>query len=250
MSAARIILITGANQGVGFETAKNLALSSPANHVLIGSRSAERGRDAVKALQALPLQGSVALLHVDVTSDESLAAAQASVEATHGRLDCLVNNAAVASTALTSHERLRANLETNAVGPVATTEAFLPLLLRSADPRLIFVSSSMGSLTHAADPASPYYISKVDRDWTEYRASKAALNMIMIELHKSLRPQGVRVWGADPGLLATNFIGAEKAKEVNAPDPSVGGELVASVVRGDRDAQVGKVVGRYGVSPW
>ncbi|KAF2143182.1 uncharacterized protein K452DRAFT_286017 [Aplosporella prunicola CBS 121167] len=249
-SSKRIVLITGANQGVGFETAKNLALSSSDYHVLLGSRSAERGRDAVTQLEGLPIAGTVEAIQIDVTSHDSINAAVEHVKKVHSRLDCLVNNAAVSSTAPTSTERMQVNLATNVVGPVATTEAFFDLLSASKDPRIVFVSSSMGSLTHASDPSSPYYISKVDRDWREYRTSKAALNMYMIETYKRLAPKGFKVWSADPGLLATGFIGAEQAKQVDAGDPSLGGELVASVVRGDRDADVGRVVGRYGVGLW
>lgn len=188
-----------------------------------------------------------------MTSTDSINAAVSTVSQSHNALDVLINNAGI-SNAGDSDTAIQANLATNTVGPVLVTNAFKPLLLAAArangEARLIFVSSSLGSLTHASDPKSPYYASKAGQNFMEYRASKAALNMLMIEYEKMLKPQGVKVWSADPGLLATNLVNKEAVAKLGAPGPEVGGELVAGVVRGDRDADIGKVVGRYGVGPW
>lgn len=200
-------------------------------------------------LQSSGLKSSVAPIHLDVTDETTVSAAVKSVEQDYGRLDVLVNNAGI-SSAGPSNVAIRENLATNTVGPVVVTNAFAHLLRKSSDARLIFVGSSLGSLGQASDPSSPYYQSKAGSNFMEYRASKAALNMLMIEYHKMWKEDGVKVWTADPGLLATNLVNADAVRKLGAPGPEVGGELVASVIRGDRDVDVGRVVGRYGIGEW
>ena len=238
--------LVGANQGVGFETAKNLLLGSAAWHILIGSRDAKKGTEAVATLQALPIHGTVDSVQLDVTDDASVDAAAAHVETKHGRLDCLVNNAGVFSKNPKARDAMREILAVNVVGVVSVTEAFMPLLKKSSAPRLIFVSSSVGSISQAADPTSKYYNPSAN----EYRCSKAALNMIMVQYWVRYGKDGFQVFGADPGLVATNFVNSEQVRKRGAAEPEVGGERIATVVRGDRDADVGKVCGDYGISPW
>lgn len=140
-------------------------------------------------------------------------------------------------------------LNVNVIGVASVTEAFLPLLRKSDEPRLIFVGSSMGSITGASDPNSPYYRPAA----TEYRASKAALNMLMVQYHHilGLEDKKWKVLTADPGINATNFVGdAEALRARGASEPHVGGAVIAAAVKGERDADVGKMVGKYGVSPW
>lgn len=140
-------------------------------------------------------------------------------------------------------------LDTNVVGALSVTEACLDLLRKAVHrpPRLIFVSSSTGSITHAANPESPYY----GPGAVEYRSSKAALNMLMVMYYARLKPEGFYVFGADPGLVATNFTGnPDSLRKRNAAEPWEGGERVATVVKGEKDADVGKVLGVYGVSPF
>ncbi|KAI9769743.1 MAG: putative secondary metabolism biosynthetic enzyme [Geoglossum umbratile] len=248
MASKIVVLITGANQGVGFETARNLLLSSTDYHVLLGTRDAAKGEAAAKALQLLPgLKGSVSHVQIDVTNDSSVDAAAAQVDATHGRLDTLVNNAGIFSAKQPAREALRDVLAVNVVGALSTTEAFLPLLRKAPAPRIVFVSSSVGSITHAADPKSKYYGAHAN----EYRASKAALNMLIVQYWARLGKDGFKVFGADPGLVATNFTGnPEQLRQRGAGTPADGGERIATVVKGERDADVGKVCGVYGVSPW
>ena len=244
--------LIGANQGIGYECAKNLVLSSATYHVLLGSRSLGNGHKAAAKLSTLPdLKGSVEALQIDVTDQESIAEAVEQVQSVHQRLDVLVNNAGIgeSSTSGPSYKRLHDLLATNTIGPVMVTENFLPLLRKSSSPRIVFVSSSGGSLTHAADPKSPYYGSKTGMQHSHYRASKAALNMLLIESHKMLWEEGFAIMGADPGLVVTNFLDAEKVRALGAPEADVGGRTVAEVVRGERDTDMGRVVGRYGVSP-
>ncbi|KAI2613628.1 NAD(P)-binding protein [Hypoxylon fragiforme] len=249
-SSKRIVLITGGNQGVGYETAKNLLVFSSEYHVILGSRDPSKGAATVKQIQAVEgVKGTVSSTQIDVTDDKSVDAAAARIAYEFGRLDILVNNAGIVSTASPpTREVLRRILETNVVGAMSVTEAFLGLLRKAKHtPRIVFVSSSTGSITHAADPNSPYYISGA----VEYRTSKAALNMMMVMYYARLKLEGFMVFGADPGLCATDFTGdAESLRQRGAAEPWEGGKRVASVVKGERDANVGRIVGVYGVSPF
>ncbi|KAF2230132.1 putative carbonyl reductase [Viridothelium virens] len=247
MAASKtLVLITGANQGIGFETAKNLLLASNAYHVLLGTRDLTKGTASASALKTLPIKGQVEPIQIDVTKDDSVDAAAAHVESTYGKLDILVNNAGIFSKNPKARDAFREILAVNSVGVVSVTEAFLPLLRKSSAPRLIFVGSSVGSIRQAADPNSKYYAPAAN----EYRASKAALNMLLVQYWVKLQKENFKVFGADPGLIATNFVNPEQVRKRGAMEPDVGGERVASVVRGDRDADVGRMCGEYGVSPW
>lgn len=149
--------------------------------------------------------------------------------------------------------------DVNVTGAHVMTTTFLPLLIKSADPRLIFVTSGASSLTDAADrnnrwnvvpPAGlPKPLSPVS-----YRSAKSGLNMLAVDYERSLRNDGVKVWAVAPGFLATGLGGdAERLKQMGAGDPRVGGDAILGVVEGKRDADVGKVVREYGdsnVQPW
>ncbi|KAI8306349.1 hypothetical protein K4K59_011552 [Colletotrichum sp. SAR11_240] len=253
MAAAdkKLVFITGGNQGVGYETAKNLLLSSADYHVILGSRDSTKGdKAAVDLLSTSGVKGTASFVQIDVTDDASINAAASKVESEYGRLDILVNNAGIISMASPpTTAAFRRVLDTNVVGALGVTEAFLPLLKKTAHtpPRLVFVSSSMGSITHAADPSSLYY----NPHGTEYRVSKAAVNMLLSMYAARLKPDGFLVLGADPGLCATNFTGDPTSlKNRGAAEPSDGGERVATVIRGEKDENAGRVVGVYGICPW
>jgi NAD(P)-dependent dehydrogenase (short-subunit alcohol dehydrogenase family) len=239
---------TGANQGVGFETAKNLLSFSATYHVIVGSRDINRGKEAVAALESGSILGTVSLLQIDVADDKSVDAAANEVSNTFGRLDILVNNAGILSTNPVTRDQIREVMAVNYVGVVSVTDAFLPLLRKSSAPRLILVSSSTGSLAHASDPNSPLFN---PTRGVAYRSSKAALSMVLLYYHGLLSPDGFKVFGADPGLTATNLTGdKESLIKRGAVSGDVGGERIATVVRGDRDSDVGRVCGAYGVMPW
>jgi NAD(P)-dependent dehydrogenase (short-subunit alcohol dehydrogenase family) len=145
---------------------------------------------------------------------------------------------------------MRNTLNVNVAGSVSVTEAILPLLHQSKSPRLVFVSSSTGSLSLTSDLGSPR--SRVGR--VEYRASKAALNFVMVQYWLALKDKGFVVAGADPGLNATGLTGdAEALRQRGAAPPEVGAERVAKVVRGEREEFAGRVCGEYEggvVCPW
>lgn len=231
----------------------------------MGSRNLTKGESAASAITSAG--GSAEAIQLDVTDPSSIAAAARKVQADHGRLDVLVNNAGMLSQdAGGVVPALRADLEVNVLGAAAVTEAFLPLLLaRPTDPRLVFVSSSMGSLTGAADPSSRYYRSVLGTSPLEYRVSKAALNMLMLEYWKRYGAEPrvdagvvglgtkIRVWSADPGANATDFMGEGKAELARArgiQGPEEGAKVIAGCVVGERDGEEGRVVGAYGLGPW
>lgn len=137
-----------------------------------------------------------------MTNPSDSAAAQ--IASQYGKLNILVNNAGIVSLASPpSCGPLRKILDVNVVGALSTTEAFLDLLCKASEKRLAFVSFSTGSITHAAESNSPYY----GPLGTEYRTSKATINMLMVMYHARLKDEGFKVLGADPGLCATNITG-------------------------------------------
>jgi NAD(P)-dependent dehydrogenase (short-subunit alcohol dehydrogenase family) len=233
----------GANQGIGFETAKTLLLSSPHYHVVLGSRDFIKGLEAASNLRKLSIKGEVTAIQIDVTNDTSVDAAATHITDIFGRLDVLVNNAGIGTRHNTSaRDAMREVLAVNVVGVVSVTEAFLPLLRKSQAPRLIFISSTTGSITIAADPNGPLRGGGA----MDYRSSKAALSMLMVLYWNRLGQEGFKVFGANPGLIATNFHGGARP----GSEPEVGGERIAAIVRGDRDADVGNVCNENGVLPW
>jgi NAD(P)-dependent dehydrogenase (short-subunit alcohol dehydrogenase family) len=198
----RVALVTGANKGIGFEIARQIG---KANHrVLLGARDLKRGRDAAATLQAEGLD--VRFIHIDLGSAETIQAAAASIDTEFGRLDVLVNNAAIADGAdgppsKTSTDAVRLVLDTNFVGTLAVTQAMLPLLRKSSAGRIVNVSSGLGSLTLNADPGWEYAPFKL----LGYSASKAALNMLTIQLAAELTDTGIKVNSANPGFTATDL---------------------------------------------
>jgi NAD(P)-dependent dehydrogenase (short-subunit alcohol dehydrogenase family) len=191
-----ITFITGANKGLGYETARRLI--DHGHTVLLGARDAKAGAAAAEELGARFVQ-------IDVTDDASVAAAAADVEQHEGSIDVLINNAGVAgpygeAADLTGADVLSV-LDVNVVGVVRTTKAFLPLLRRSADPVIVNVSSSMGSLAATHDPSRAESKAIVPA----YTASKAALTMLTTQYAKALTD--IRINAADPGYTATDLNG-------------------------------------------
>jgi len=212
MSNERIALVTGANQGVGLQVAKELAANGVM--VLVGSRNFTSGETAAKEIGS----GAIAL-QLDVMDATSIAAAAERVRKEFGRLDLLVNNAAISNTnkgdlslqeyaklTLASNaplDEVRAVWETNVFGVLAVYQAMLPLLRDSSDARIVNVSSGVGSLTMNADPAFPYRLFY----GPVYPASKAALNAITLAMMIELESTGIKVNLVSPGFTKTNLNG-------------------------------------------
>ncbi|KAL3471333.1 hypothetical protein BJX99DRAFT_263353 [Aspergillus californicus] len=193
---------------------------------------------SMESLKALPdTVGSVTPVQLDVTHRGSINSARTSIGSSFGHLDVLVNNAAIYllnrdAAQQPVHDALRDCFETNVIGAATLTETFLPLLQRSANPRLVFVTSADGSLAHNSDPISPNWGTRA----SEYRVSKAALNMLLVQYHAKL--EDVIVIGVDPGFSATNIMGdADLLRSMGAAEPDVSARFIASVVRGGKDDQ-------------
>jgi NAD(P)-dependent dehydrogenase (short-subunit alcohol dehydrogenase family) len=199
----KTVLITGANKGIGLETARQLAQRG--YHVYLGSRDIAKGEQAAAQLRAegLPAVEAIAL---DVSDSESVRAARAEIGRKTEVLDALVNNAAVtggmpqAATGA-SVAAFEDVFNTNVFGVVRVTQAFLDLLQKSPQPRIVNVGSSGASLTLHSDPTWKYYHHKA----AVYPASKAALHMYTIVLAYELRDTPFRVNAVDPGFTATDL---------------------------------------------
>lgn len=200
----RIALVTGANKGIGFEIARQLGKTG--SRVLLGARNPELGDAAAAKLRGDGCD--VRHVRVDLTDVATLSAAAADISAQEGRLDILINNAGItssgdASPVTASLEAVRLTFDTNFFGTLAVTQAMLPLLKRSASGRIVNVSSGLGSLTEIGDPNSEFSAFK----FIGYGASKAAANMLTVQLAADLKDSGIKVNSADPGYTATDLNG-------------------------------------------
>jgi NAD(P)-dependent dehydrogenase (short-subunit alcohol dehydrogenase family) len=199
MSTARTILVTGANRGIGLETCRQLAALG--HTVLLGSRDLAKGQSA-----AALLPGHVTAVQLDMDDPTSIARLAADLQRDHGHLDVLINNAAVISqpaATTVSDEEMKRVFQTNFHGPHALIRALLPLLRRSAQGRIINLSSGMGAL----DDLSGGYAA--------YRLSKTALNALTILLSNELRGEGILVHAMCPGWVKTDMGGAGASREVS-----------------------------------
>ncbi|MGO8790505.1 MAG: SDR family oxidoreductase [Terriglobia bacterium] len=241
-SSKKIALITGANKGIGFEVARQIGRTGVT--VLVGARKPDAGKQAAATLAA---EGITArFLPLDVTDHASIAAAAATIGTDFGRLDILVNNAGIndpgdgrAHTAqLGAVERV---LRTNFLGPLAVTQAMLPLLRKAPSGRIVNVSSGLGSLTKNADPNHPYAATKL----IGYSASKVALNMFTVQLAYELRDTAIKVNSADPGYTATDLNGHLGTQTI----PEGAAEAIRLALLPD-DGPTGTVSDRNGIVPW
>lgn len=250
------ILCLGASSGIGLEAVLALAQESQDFHILLGSRSVEKGQKALNDLRssnASSLKGSISVLQIDVTDQNSIAAAKEEVQTKFGKVDVLINNAGIIVTRdIDTLTNLRETFETNTFGPAIVTEIFNPLLQKSVNPRLIYVSSGQGSITNRLDTAQKWY--KVRGDY--YRMSKAALNMLAACHRINFAEWGCKVCAFDPGFCVTNLTGeAGRAMRVqhgarDARDPAV---ALVKIVVGERDADLeksGMVNVDGGILPW
>jgi NAD(P)-dependent dehydrogenase (short-subunit alcohol dehydrogenase family) len=229
-----ITLITGANKGLGYETARQLIRRGAT--VYLGSRDPDRGRQAAADLGAT-------LLPLDVTSDASVAAAADRVRDEAGHLDVLVNNAGIPGGFKPAGETTPADLEavygTNVFGVVRMTHAFLPLLELSAAPVIVNVSSGMGSLAVTSNPGRLESTLK----GLAYPSSKSALNMLTSQYAKSY-PQ-MRINAVDPGYTATDLNAHRGTQTIEQ-----GAEIIAAMASIGPGGPTGTFTDRHGPVPW
>ena len=206
----KVALVTGANKGIGFETARQLGKMGII--VLLGSREKARGEKAAETLRGEGIDARLIVL--DVGDQITIDHAAAKIEREFGKLDILVNNAGILLERIPPSEcqieNLRKTLETNVVGLFAVTKAFLPLLQKATAARIVNVSSALGSLATMGDAQ------RLENKFLAYSASKAAVNMITVTLGRELAGTKIKVNAAAPGYTATemnNFSGTQTVAE-------------------------------------
>ncbi|KAK8870083.1 hypothetical protein IAR55_000653 [Kwoniella newhampshirensis] len=269
MSTNTIVLVTGANRGIGLGIFQALLTSTKPYTLLLTSRDLARGQEAAKSIESdiKASNGSTVVpMQLDIEDDESIAKLYDEVEKQFGRIDALVNNAGAAFDMAAprlkwSHRKLWSyTYNLNVISTDALTHKFMPLLLQSSNPHLLFLTSTVASLTESFIEQLPYNTPPTDKGWPKdlgfdipaYRSSKVALNMMGRHWAKNTKADGVIVHLVDPGLVATEFGGGDPAAKAlrGAPPPIVPGQLVRRVVEGELDGDAGKVVGLKGVVDW
>ncbi|MFL9877655.1 SDR family oxidoreductase [Herbaspirillum rhizosphaerae] len=241
--AKRIALVTGANKGIGKETVKQLAQLGYT--VYLGSRDKQRGLDAQEELRATSTTTDVRWLSLDVTDEESIHNAAKTIEQEVGRLDVLVNNAGISIEKLAPSKAtvsmMRKTFESNVFGPVALTQALLPLLRASRHRAIVNVSSELGSLTLQGYPDFRYG----GTNMMAYMSSKTALNAFTVLLAKELKDEGFRINSINPGFTATDlnaFRGTGSVSDAAA--------VVVKYATLDRDGPTGGFFMLNGQVPW
>ncbi|KAL1891628.1 hypothetical protein Sste5346_007544 [Sporothrix stenoceras] len=256
MASKTVAIITGANQGIGFETAKRLATEHKDYIVIMTGRRKDAIEEAAKKLQANGL--TVEPLVLDVDSDESIEVAVQAVEQKHGRLDVLINNAGIsrytdpklgdnASAAAKARAEVVGIMNTNVAGVAAVTDAFLPLMKKSIETnkpkRIVFVSSTLGSMGYKVDPKGQNH-ANVARAYT---TSKAALNMLAWHYMVDLEDDAAN-WKINcncPGYCATNLNG--HAGFDTAENGSINAVRLATL---GPDGETATFTNRQGTIPW
>jgi NAD(P)-dependent dehydrogenase (short-subunit alcohol dehydrogenase family) len=213
MNDKKIAVISGANKGIGLETARQLGQLGIT--VYLGARDAGKGAAACAELCRDGVDAHPLVL--DVANAESIRKAAAQIEREHGRLDILVNNAGIMiddkekKVSEQSLDVWRQTFETNLFGLIAMTEAFLPLLRKSSAGRIVNLSSILGSITYHAQPGSPVYESK---STPAYNVSKSALNAYTVQLSYELKETEIKVNAAHPGWVKTEMGGEGAMMEI------------------------------------
>ncbi len=238
----KIALVTGANKGIGFEVARQLAASGCS--VLLGARNKAFGEEAAATLKR---EGrDVRYLSIDLDDPATVAAAAREVEADFGLLDVLVNNAGIAAQgdglpSNVSLDAIERTFRVNFLGSVAVTQAMLPLLRKASSASIVNVSSGLGSLTKSGDPAWTHVAAK----YLGYAASKAALNMLTVQLAYELRGTPIKVNSVDPGYTATDLNQHRGTQSI----PEGAAEIIRLALLADDDA-TGTFSNAQGIVPW
>jgi NAD(P)-dependent dehydrogenase (short-subunit alcohol dehydrogenase family) len=241
MSEQTIVLVTGANKGIGYEIAAGLGALGWS--VGVGARDDQRREAAVDKLRAA---GADAFgVPLDVTDDASVAAAAGLIEDRAGRLDVLVNNAGITGgmpqePSAVDPATVRAAVETNVIGVIRVTNAVLPLLRRSASPRIVNMSSSVGSLTLQTTPGTEMGPISV-----AYAASKTFLNAVTVQYVKELHDTGILINAACPGYVATDLNGFRGVRT-----PEQGAAIAIRLATLPDDGPNGGFFDDAGAVPW
>ncbi|WP_121809265.1 SDR family oxidoreductase [Mucilaginibacter kameinonensis] len=236
------VLITGANKGIGLESARQLAKAG--YYIYLGSRDQDRGQKAVEQLKAEGIN-DVELLLIDVTSEASVQKAHDELAAKINHLDVLINNAGIPGSFpqkadTVSDDTMKEVFEVNFFGVIRTVRIFIDLVKKSPNPRIVNVTSDLGSLTYHNDPEWEHYEIKS----AAYGPSKTALNAYTVALAYDLKDQ-VKVNMVNPGYTNTEFNGNRGPKSVeDGAAPIVKYAMIGT------DGPTGKFFSDYGESPW
>src|SRR6185312_7525224 len=238
----KTVLITGANKGIGFETAKQLAQSD--YFVYLGSRDKIKGLEALEKLKALGIN-NVDCIEIDVTNINSIKSARKELESKVKQLDALINNAGIgggqAQNLSTGEiENLRKVFETNFFGAVQTTQQFLSLLKKSNEPRIVNVSSGLGSLTIHSSTQNPNYAI-----YDAYSCSKTALNAFTVLLAKEFRNTNFKINSVAPGYTATDLNHFQGTQT-----PEQAAKVIVKYATLDNDGPTGKFLKEDGEVDW
>lgn len=237
----KIALVTGANKGLGLEIARLLGEAGAT--VLVGARNAEAGGAAAALLVDEGLDAR--FLKIDVVDKESIADAAGQIESGHGRLDILVNNAAVSlehgiAPSASDPDLFRRTYETNVFGLVMVTQAMIPLLKRSGKGRIVNMSTGLASLTMTSGPKAPFSGSRI----LAYNSSKTAVNAITVQFANELADHGIKVNAANPGLCATDL-----SRGQGRP-PRDGAAVVVKMALVGDEGPTGGLFGEQGQMAW
>ncbi|GAB1154586.1 SDR family NAD(P)-dependent oxidoreductase [Paenibacillus illinoisensis] len=242
MNKSKVVLITGGNKGIGFETARQLG--NIGYEILIGARSEGKGHEAVTLLETENIKAKTVVL--DVTNPSSILSAVKWIEQEYGYLDILINNAGVFFEGNTPPSELELSVlkntyETNVFGVFSVTKAILPLLKKSSAGRIVNLSSGLGSLTLNSDPTSEFY----NVNSLAYNSSKTAVNALTVFFAKELRDTPIKVNSVCPGFTATDLNGNSGYRTVEQAASSV--VKIATI---DNDGPTGSFFDENGVVPW
>ncbi len=238
----RIALISGANKGIGKEAARQLGKIG--FKVYVGSRDLKRGNEAVEELKKDGVDAEA--IQLDVTEQSSVDNAIATIGKQHAHLDVLVNNAGILVDRGTdlesaSVENVQKTMETNFYGPLRLLKAATALLEKSSAPRVVNVSSTLGSLAHASDLSSPF----AEYTYLSYNCSKAALNMLTITASKCLAAKKIKVNSICPGYVATDINENKGHRTVEQ-----GAAIVVKMATLDEDGPTGGYFNDDGAISW
>lgn len=236
-----IALVTGASDGIGKETARQLASQNV--RVILGSRSLNKGKHVADEFEQAGL--TVELVQLDITDASSIEKAAHEIDKRHGRLDILVNNAGIAldrgPLSEMATDDFIMTFQTNVFGTFMVTQAFLPLIRHSKQGRIVMVSSGLASLLDMTDETSRYYHVSLP----SYAASKAAINALTVHLARELKETGIKVNAVEPGLTATRYTTLPGAQPVE-----VGAEAPVKYALLDDDGPTGGFFDREGPHRW
>jgi NAD(P)-dependent dehydrogenase (short-subunit alcohol dehydrogenase family) len=239
----RVALVTGANRGIGLAIAKGLGQAGFCT--LIGARDPATGEAAVKEMQKSGIDAH--FVQIDVTDDSSVARAALTIETEFGRLDVLVNNAAIkqewhpSPPSEASLSVVRETYETNVFGTIRTIQAMLPLLRRAEPARIVNMSSGLGSLTLSTTEGSKYR----ERPLLSYNTSKSAVNSVTVQFANELRHTRIKVNAADPGYTNT---GMTRGTGERAPED--GAVIAIRLATLGDDGPTGCFFDEHGELPW